>query len=222
MDLRRHHHPAPGTTGHRDPWDQLHRNTYELATEAVRFRARDIGQTIIANHRADPQRHTQHARYLRSVAPDQLSMLTREADHLRPAVHRLSALETQLDRWTRLHSPEASPTASVEVGGYLADWLGARLAGHQPLSSGDQEVYRAWSAARRLGDPAAVFQPRRITLRTTAALANFAQYLAEAARESPSRAARADARSRLRRIAITHPSLTVEIPVEEEAAPAAA
>ncbi|MDH6138518.1 hypothetical protein P3T35_000495 [Kitasatospora sp. GP30] len=214
--------PPPGTTGHRDPWNQLHRNTYELATEAVRFRARDVGQTIITNHRADPQRHTQHARYLRSVAPDRLSMITREADHLRPAVRRLSALETQLDRWARLHAPEASPTASVEVGGYLADWLSGRLAGHQPLTPGDQEVYRAWSAARRLGDPAAVFQPRRITLRTTAALAAFTEYLGQAARDSPSRTARADARSRLRRIAVTHPSLTVEIPAEEEAAPAAA
>ncbi|MEY9846094.1 hypothetical protein ABH940_003179 [Streptacidiphilus sp. BW17] len=214
--------PPLGATGPRDPWEQLHRSPYELATESARSRMRDIGEKIITEYRLDRQRYAQHSRYLRSIADHQLSRVTREADDLRPAVHRLSVLETRINRWTRVRAPEANSTTTVDVGGYLADWLGGRLAGHQPLTPGGQEVYRAWTAARRLGDPAAVFQPRRIILPTAAALAAFADYLTEAAREAPSRAARANARCRLRRIAATHPALTVDIPDrEEETAPAA-
>ncbi|KJS57820.1 hypothetical protein [Streptomyces rubellomurinus] len=211
----------PGTTSDRDPWERLHRSPYEVATEAARARARDVGEKIITEYRADLHRHAQHTNYLRAAADEQLRRAAREADELRPAVRRLAALETRITRWSRLRAPEASPTI-VEVGGFLADWLSGQFAGHQPLTPGAQEFYRAWTAAHRLGDRAAVFQPRRIILHTPAALAAFIAYLTEAARQAPSPAARADARSRLRRIAAVHPALTVDIPDrEEETSPAA-
>ncbi|MFI5527063.1 hypothetical protein ACIA8O_00750 [Kitasatospora sp. NPDC051853] len=208
--------PPTGAPVDRDPWGQLHRNTYELATESARARTKEVGEKIINEYRMDPQRFTQQARYLRAAADQQLTRATREANDLRPAVDQLAALETRINRWTRLRTPGADPTATVvEVGGFLADWIGARLSGHQPLTPADRDVYRAWTAARRLGDPAAVFQPRRIILPTPAALASFAHYLTEASLESPSPAARADARSRLRRIAATHPALAPAAPSQE-------
>ncbi|MEV7596863.1 hypothetical protein AB0O91_05680 [Kitasatospora sp. NPDC089797] len=213
--------PPPGSTSTRDPWERFHRSPYEVATESARARARDIGEKLIAEYRADPHRHAQHINYLRAAADEQLTRAAREADELRPAVRRVAQLETLLTRWTRLRAPQASPT-TVEVGGFLADWLSGQLAGHQPLTPGTQEFYRAWTAARRLGDPAAVFQPRRVILHTPAALAAFTAHLTEAARQAPSPAARADARTRLRRIAATHPALTVDIPAPEEESPLAA
>ncbi|MFJ8628182.1 hypothetical protein ACIRD3_35835 [Kitasatospora sp. NPDC093550] len=211
--------PEPGTPIDRDPWDRLHRSTYELATEKTRARAKEVGQKIINEYRLDRHRHAQHTRYLRSAADRQLARATREADELRPAVDRLGVLETQIDRWTRLRHPGTN-TTTVEVGGHLADWIDARLAGRQPLTSADHEVYRSWAAARRLGDRAAIFQPRRTMLPTAAALASFARILTEASQESPSKAARADARCRLRRIAEVHPTLApMAPPREDEEAP---
>ncbi|GLW58562.1 hypothetical protein [Kitasatospora phosalacinea] len=206
--------PTPGTPTDRDPWGQLHRSTYELATEKARARAKEVGEKIVNEYRAD-RRHVQHARYLRSVADRQLSRAAREADDLRPAVDRLGVLETQIDRWTRLRDPGTSSTTTLEVGGHLADWIDARLAGRQPLTSADHEIYRSWAAARRLGERAAIFQPRRVVLHTAAALASFARILTEASLESPSKVARADARCRLHRIAEIHPVLVPEVPHRE-------
>ncbi|MFJ2864942.1 hypothetical protein [Kitasatospora sp. NPDC087314] len=208
--------PEPGTSTDRDPWDRLHRSTYELATEKTRARAKEVGQKIINEYRLDRDRHVQHSRYLRSAADRQLARATCEADELRPAVDRLGVLETQIDRWTRLRRPGTSTTATVEVEGHLADWIDARLSGRQPLTPADSEVYRSWAAARRLGDRAAIFQPRRMMLHTAAALASFARILTEANLESPSTAARADARCRLRRIAELHPALAPMVPRRED------
>ncbi|MFJ9523464.1 hypothetical protein ACIRPK_35165 [Kitasatospora sp. NPDC101801] len=211
--------PEPGTAADRDPWEQLHRSTYELATEKARARAKEVGEKIVSEYRLDRHRHAQHTRYLRSAADRQLARAAREADDLRPAVDRLGVLETQIDRWTRLRHPGTSTTTTVEVGGHLADWIDARLSGRQPLTPADREVYRSWTAARRLGDRAAIFQPRRMVLNTAAALASFAHILTEASLESPSTAARADARSRLRRIAELHPTVALSAPRQEDEEP---
>ncbi|MEV7925986.1 hypothetical protein [Kitasatospora sp. NPDC088779] len=207
--------PPIGAPADRDPWERLHRSTYELAIERARARTKEVGEKIVNEYRLDRHRHAQQARYLRSAADHQLARATREAGGLRPAVDRLAVLETRINRWTRLCAPGASVTATVEVGGYLADWIDARLSGRQPLTPAEHEVYGAWTAGLRLGDRAAVFQPRRIILPSHAALASFARYLTEASLESRSPAARADARSRLRRIAAVHPLLAPAVTDQE-------
>lgn len=201
----------------RDPWNHVHRNPYELAEPPTRARLRDVGEALIAHHLSSPERHRQHAAYLRHIAPGRLERITREADSLASAVRRLGSLETRQRRWTRFATPGAAPGYQVTISGHLAAWLDDRFAGCTPLSDAERALYLAWSAANRDSDRDPFRPARRVNLPGLGGITALIRHLGSAATQAPGAAARAGARSTLRHLAASRPELAalITVPTQE-------
>jgi hypothetical protein len=198
----------------RDPWSYVHRNTYELAGERSRERIRDVGETVLAHHRVDPNRHRQHAAYLRHIAPQRLEHLAAEtAAHARTA-HWLGTLETRQARWLRIATPRQTEGYHLAISGLLATHLDQQLSGTRPHTEAERDWYVAWSAASRHED-GYWHTPRRLYLPNLESAAVAVRYLTRATVEASGNA-RAQARCVLRRLSAARAELAPLITIGDE------
>ena len=98
----------------------------------------------------------------------------------------------------------------------LANWLDQQFAGHPAISTGEQELYLAWTAAARIDSPSSTEQHRRVSLASTQGATALIHHLAQAAAHAPGRSAPAGARSTLRRLAVRRKELAPLITIPEQ------
>jgi hypothetical protein len=207
--------PSPEDSEYyRDPWNHIHRSTYELAGGSTRERMREVGLTVLAHHRGDPNRFRQHSAYLRHVAPKRLEHLSAEARvHARTA-HWLGTLETRQARWLRIACPRQATGYHLTISGRLAAHLDGKLSGSRPQTEAEREWYVAWSAASRHED-GYWHTSRRLYLPDLESAAVAVRYLTRAADEADG-AARAQARCVLRRLRASCAELAPVITISSE------
>lgn len=198
----------------RDPWRAVHRNPSELASSNSRERIREVGETVLAHYRADTNRHRQHAAYLRHIAPKHLEHITAEAAAHSRTAHWLGTLETRQARWLRIATPAQAEGYHLAISGLLANHLDQQLSGSRPQTEAEREWYIAWSAASRHED-GYWHTSRRAHLPDLETAAVAVRYLTRAADETTG-AARAQARSMLRRLHAARPELAPLITIKDE------
>ena len=123
-------------------------------------------------------------------------------------------------RWSVLSAAAHDQGIDVTVNATLANWLDQQFAGHPALSTGEQELYLAWTAAARIDSPFGTEQDRRICLASTQGATALIHHLTRAAAHAPGRIAPAGARSALRRLAARRSELAplIMIPAQRESA----
>lgn len=204
-----------------DPWSTVHRNPYELAEAPARTRIKDVGEALVKHHLASPERHKQHAAYLRHIAATRADRIAAETDHLRSSVHLLARMDALRSRWAVLSDPTAVQGIDVTVNGTLADWLDQQFSGQPAIDQAEQQLYLAWTAAVRFTSPYGTVTHRRVTLPGTQGAAALIHHLNYAAAHAPGRTAPAGARSILRRLAARRTELAPLITIPEQRQPAA-
>lgn len=150
------------------------------------------------HHRDDPNRHRQHAAFLRHIAPKRLEHLSAETRAHARTARWLGTLETRQARWLRIAVPRQATGYHLTISGLLAAHLDQELSGSRPQTEAEREWYIAWSAASRHAD-GYWHTSRRLHLPDLESAAVAVRYLTRAADEADG-TARAQARCVLRRL----------------------
>ncbi|WP_194909025.1 hypothetical protein [Catenulispora rubra] len=191
----------------RDPWSRIHTGPYGIVRAASWQRMREVGEAVIAQHRADPRTRRQHTAYLRALSDARIARISREADSLRDSVRWLAECESRLRRWTVLRGPRPAAGYDARIGGLLAGWLDERFAGHAAHGDGERSLYLAWTAAARESYENHFYPACRVVVPDVEGIAELIAHLAAAAVQAPGATVRADARAVVRRLAAHHPDL---------------
>lgn len=180
---------------------------------------REVAESLIGQHRADPQARRQRAIYLRAYSSDRIARIAREAEALRASVRWLAEHEHRLRRWRRLRRTRSVEGYDATIGGLLAGWLDERFAGRAAGSAGDCSLYLAWTAAVREDYENYFYPAREITVPDFEGAVALIGYLAAAAVQAHGATARANARAILRRMAARYPDLEPLIAAPEVESP---